>query len=92
MVPRPSTSLGECCAVRAAYSRQRSRCGGGQSEPSDACSEVKLLWLCLNILAGCISGASQTNRTGTNSAASVADNAASHQRTQTVAAGQAAIY
>lgn len=45
-VPRSSASPGECCAVRTAYSRQRSRCGGGQSEPSNACSEVKLLWLC----------------------------------------------
>lgn len=90
-IPRISTSLGECCAVRAAYSQQR-WCGGGRSELPDACSEVKLLWLCLNILAGCISGAPQRNRTGTYSAASVADNGVSHQRTQTVAAGQAAIY
>lgn len=45
-VPRSSASLGECCAARTAYPRQRSGGGDAESESSDACSEVGLLWLC----------------------------------------------
>lgn len=65
-----------------AHSRRRCGCGGGQSEPSDARSEVKPPRRRSNILTGCISGAPRRNRTGTSCAASGADDSASHQRTR----------
>lgn len=66
--PSPALPLLPPSASVFARSRRRCGCGGGQSEPSDAGSQVKPPRRRMNILTRCISGAPRRNRTGTRRA------------------------
>lgn len=86
--PRPPTTASALLPPSVsvfARSRRRCGCGGGQSEPSDARSQVKPPRRRMNILTWCISGAPGRNRTGTRCAPPGADDSASHRRTRAAA-------
>lgn len=62
--PRPPTTASALLPPSVSVFARSCGCGGGQSEPSDARSQVKPPRRRMNILTWCISGAPGRNRTG----------------------------